>query len=174
MYQSPCGALLLGSYGARLCLCDWEAACRCKGVETRVKRMFHAELVTGESSIVCAAASQLDEYFAGMRRNLSLPLAFAGTDFQRMVWNELLKIDYGTRITYSDVTRLLGLSRAAVRAVANAIGSNVISLFVPCHRVVGSNNRLTGYRGGLAAKEYLLNLEEKICRKDKKEDASLL
>lgn len=108
--------------------------------------------------IIESATAQLDEYFACKRQTFDIPLLFAGTDFQKTVWNTLLSIPYGKTISYGEMARLIGKPRA-VRAVANANGANAISIFAPCHRVIGSDNTLTGYGGGLAVKEYLLKLE---------------
>ena len=91
-----------------------------------------------------------------------MPLLFVGTDFQKNVWQELLKIPYGATITYADLAARLGRPNA-VRAVANANGANAISIFAPCHRVVGSNGTLGGYGGGIEAKRFLLGLEGCNC-----------
>ena len=104
------------------------------------------------------AVRQLDEYFAGRRRAFDLPLLLAGTDFQVKVWNELLNIPFGETISYGDLAQRIGMPKA-VRAVANANGANPLSVFVPCHRVVGSDRSLTGYGGGIEAKRRLLELE---------------
>ena len=101
---------------------------------------------------------ELNEYFAGERRAFDLPIQFAGSDFQCRVWSELMKIPYGTTISYAELARRIGNSKA-VRAVASANATNQISIFVPCHRVIGSNRKLTGYGGGLDAKQALLSLE---------------
>ena len=107
------------------------------------------------------AAIQLDEYFAGKRQTFDLPLSFAGTDFQKKVWNALLTIPYGKTISYGEMACMIGMPKA-IRAVANANGANAISIFAPCHRVIGSDRSLTGYGGGLDVKEYLLKLEKAI------------
>jgi len=104
------------------------------------------------------AVSQLEEYFSGQRREFTVPLEFAGTEFQCRVWSELKKIPYGETVSYAELARRIG-NPAAVRAVAAAVGANPISIFVPCHRVVGSDGSLTGYAGGLDAKRLLLDLE---------------
>lgn len=157
-YNSPCGILKLGSYGDGLCMCDWQVERHCGRVDHRLKRMLNAEFEEMPSGILCEAARQLDEYFAGNRREFYIPLLFAGTDFQKNVWNELLKIPYGETICYRELARRIGVEQA-VRAVANANGANSISIFAPCHRVIGSNRSLTGYAGGLKAKRMLLELE---------------
>lgn len=81
-----------------------------------------------------------------------------GTDFQKKVWNELLNVPFGTTISYGQMAAKIGMPKA-VRAVANANGANSMSIFAPCHRVIGSDRSLTGYGDGLEAKEYLLKLE---------------
>ena len=158
-YQSPCGELILGSYNDELCLCDWTLnAKRREIIDRRIQKILQATYVETESKVIAEVISQLNEYFEGKRREFSVPLLFAGTDFQKMVWNELLNVPYGTTATYLGLSKLLGNSKA-VRAVASANGANAISILVPCHRIIGSNHQLTGYAGGLSAKKFLLKLE---------------
>lgn len=157
-YESPCGVLLLGSFGDNLCLCDWQIEKRRRHVDGRLKRILNAEFEEGTSEVIEQAVRQLDEFFAGKRKVFDLPLLFVGTDFQKKVWRELLNISFGETISYKEMARRIGLP-TAVRAVANANGANSVSIFAPCHRVIGSDNSLTGYGGGLAAKEKLLKLE---------------
>lgn len=99
--------------------------------------------------------TQLDEYFAGRRRDFDLPLNAAGTAFQKRVWAALREIPYGETTSYGKTAAALG-SPDAARAVGLANGQNPISIVVPCHRVVGANGSLTGYGGGLDAKQWLL------------------
>lgn len=157
-YESPCGVLLLGSFGDKLCLCDWQVEKRRSHVDKRLKRILRAEFEEGTSEVIEQALLQLDEFFAGKRREFDVPLLFVGTDFQKTVWNELLKIPFGKTISYGEMAQRIGLPKA-VRAVANANGANSMSIFAPCHRVIGSDRSLTGYGGGLAAKQMLLELE---------------
>jgi len=105
------------------------------------------------------AIAQLDAYFRGGLKEFDLELAPRGTVFQRRVWDELVKIPYGTTTTYGRITAALGLDRSAARAVGGAVGSNPLGIIVPCHRVVGANGSLTGYADGLGNKEALLVLE---------------
>lgn len=121
--------------------------------------MLNARFIEGRSEIIDKAAIQLDEYFAGERKIFDIPLRFSGSPFQNAVWKQLLDIPIGTTLSYGDVAGLIGRP-TAVRAVANAIGANPISIFVPCHRVIGSNHSLSGYEGGIDAKRYLLHLEQ--------------
>ncbi len=108
-----------------------------------------------ETSVLALAARQLTEYFAGARQIFDLPLAPAGTPFQRTVWHALSTIPFAATWSYRDVAHAIGSPRA-VRAVGAANGRNPLAIIVPCHRVIGARGALTGYAGGLAAKEWLL------------------
>ena len=120
--------------------------------------------MTGEYDMPCTpftktalrAIAQLDEYFARERTAFDIPLIFTGTDFQNSVWRELQNIPYGKTVSYGELARKLGCPKA-VRAVAAANGANPISIFVPCHRVIGSDRKLVGYG---EAKKGLLALEQ--------------
>jgi len=113
-----------------------------------------------DSTALREAVGQLRAYFAGELENFDLHLAPEGTPFQQKVWNELLKIPYGETISYGDLARRIGNPNAS-RAVGLANGSNPIPIIIPCHRVIGSNGKLTGYGGGLPIKEKLLALEKR-------------
>jgi len=102
--------------------------------------------------------TQIDEYFNGSRKIFDLPLDLQGTDFQKRVWLELLKIPYGKTISYKELSLKLGDVKA-IRAVGAANGANPVSIIVPCHRVIGSDGSLTGYAGGLWRKKWLLEFE---------------
>lgn len=158
-YGAPCGVLVLGAYGGRLCLCDWEDCGNRVRVRDRLRRRLGAEFAEGESPVTDMAAGELDEYFAGRRREFDVPLLFVGTDFQETVWEALRCIPYGETVSYGELARRIGRPNA-VRGVANANGANAVSIFAPCHRVIGSDSALTGYAGGVAAKEYMLRLEK--------------
>ena len=101
---------------------------------------------------------QLNDYFGGKLKEFSLKFDFAGTDFQRKVWRALAAIPFGETRSYRDIARQIGRPKA-VRAVGAANGRNPISIIVPCHRVIGSNGKLTGFAGGLEAKAFLLKTE---------------
>ncbi|EDS77032.1 methylated-DNA--[protein]-cysteine S-methyltransferase [Clostridium massiliodielmoense] len=111
------------------------------------------------TSILKEASKQLDEYFNGIRKEFDLNIRLEGTEFQKKVWNELLKIPYGEVITYKDIAIRIG-NEKAVRAVGNANNKNKIPIIIPCHRVIGSNRKLVGYLGGLDKKLWLLNHEK--------------
>lgn len=157
-YEAPCGTLLLGSFGDRLCLCDWQTEKHREHVDHRLCRLLDAKFEEGSSEVLDRTINQLDEYFKGNRREFNIPLQFVGTEFQKKVWQALLAIPYGKTVSYGEIARWIGMPKA-VRAVANANGANSMSILAPCHRVIGSDHSLTGYGGGLAVKEYLLKLE---------------
>ena len=148
-YQSPYGELLLGSFGDKLCLCDWMLnEKRRVTVDKRIRQVLHADYEEGTSEVIARAIIQLDEYFACKRTIFDVPLLAVGTEFQRTVWQELQNIPYGKTVSYGELSRKLGNPKA-VRAVAAANGANALSILIPCHRVVGSNHTLIGYAGGL-------------------------
>ena len=159
-YDSPCGRLLLGAFGDQLCLCDWENGWHRSATEARLKKGLKAGFVEKDHEVIEMARKQLDEYFSHERQTFDIPLLFVGTDFQKRVWRALLTIPYGVTVSYADIALQIGMPNA-VRAVANANGANAISIFVPCHRVIGSDKSLTGYGGGLQTKRFLLELESK-------------
>ena len=101
---------------------------------------------------------QLQEYFEGLREEFNLKLNPIGTDFQTKVWDYLSRIPYGKTISYLELSKQLGNTKA-IRAVANANGRNPIWIIIPCHRVIGSDGSLTGYAGGLHRKQWLINHE---------------
>ena len=138
--SSPIGDLTLVASDRGLCAVDWGS--------TRVKRPL-------DNPVLRAAATQLDEYFAGTRRAFDLPLDLRGTLFQNRTWSALAEIPYGTTVSYGEQARRLGVPRAA-RAVGAANGSNPLPIVLPCHRVIGADGALTGYGGGLDVKRWLL------------------
>ena len=105
-------------------------------------------------------SQQLDEYFSGSRKSFDLPLQQSGTSFQQKVWELLLQIPFGKTISYNELSKQYG-DLKAIRAVASANGKNNLAIIVPCHRVIGSNQSLTGYAGGLWRKKWLLEHEAK-------------
>lgn len=159
-YASPCGNLSLGAFEDKLCLCNWTKEKHPGRVDKRLQHQLAPQYVEAPLPILDQAIRELDEYFRGERKQFDLPLLFVGTDFQKRVWQHLLTIPYGQTISYREIAQQLGCP-TSVRAVANANGANAISIFAPCHRVIGSNGSLTGYGGGIEAKKYLLELEGK-------------
>ena len=145
LMNSPIGQLRLVSNGEALTAIEFEDQHGNDGEA-------YSDAVLGQ----CQA--QLEEYFAGERQTFQLPLAAPGTDFQHQVWSALQAIPFGELRSYRDIADSIG-NRKAVRAVGAANGKNPIPIVVPCHRVIGSDGSLTGFAGGLAAKQILLQLE---------------
>lgn len=150
--QSPVGELKLVASGKGLVAVLWQ--------NDNPNRVRLGELVKQDSHpLLIEAERQLREYFEGKRKSFSLALDLRGTSFQRNVWEALLAIPFGQTRSYRDLAKRLG-NPQATRAVGAANGRNPISIIVPCHRVIGSNGKLTGFAGGLEVKARLLELEQ--------------
>lgn len=148
-YDTPAGQLLLMSDGSTLIGAHWVVFKRAPQVALgwiEDKQLFNDII------------RQLDEYFKGVRTQFEVDYRFDGTDFQRSVWKELTKIPYGASSSYAAIAATIGKPKA-VRAVGTAVGSNPISIIVPCHRVLTSTGAIGGYAGGLASKMTLLDTE---------------
>jgi len=152
--DSPVGRLRLIANEKALVAVLWE--------NEQPKRIQLAELVVEpEHPVLLQVRQQLEEYFEGNRQRFDIPLDFAGTEFQKLVWTELLKIPYGQTRSYGEIAQAIGRPKA-MRAVGAANGRNPISIIAPCHRVIGASGALTGFAGGLDNKTILLNLEKNI------------
>jgi len=149
--QSPVGELTLVGRGERLAAILWEND---KPTRVRLGEMSPDP----DSPVLRETERQLNEYFAGKRKQFEVELDFTGTDFQKRVWAALLTIPFGETRSYSEIALQLGDIKA-MRAVGAANGKNPISIIAPCHRVIGASGELTGFAGGLKAKELLLTLE---------------
>lgn len=148
-YQSPVGILKIGgteNYISEISFVNDE------------KEHFQS---SGNSALLNVCVEELIEYFNGKRLSFDLPVHQNGTDFQTKVWNELLNINFGKTISYLTLAKRLG-NPACIRAAASTNGKNKICIIVPCHRVVGSNQQLVGFSGGLWRKRWLLEHENKI------------
>jgi methylated-DNA-[protein]-cysteine S-methyltransferase len=150
---SPVGTLTLVASDTGLVAILWE-----DDAPDRVRLGALAD--TPDHPLLVQAEQELADYFAGRRTRFSVPLDMRGTDFQTMVWKALLTIPFGETRSYADIAAQIGRP-TATRAVGAANGRNPISIITPCHRVIGAKGTLTGFAGGLAAKEYLLGLESK-------------
>jgi methylated-DNA-[protein]-cysteine S-methyltransferase len=149
--SSPVGELTLVASAQGLAAILWE-----NDSPRRVRLNITAQ--DPSHPVLLETERQLGEYFAGTRQRFTVPLDFAGTQFQRDVWQALLTIPFGQTRSYGQIAQQLGNPKA-VRAVGAANGKNPISIIAPCHRVIGSTGKLTGFAGGLEAKAYLLELE---------------
>ncbi len=157
-FKTPLGELILGDYQHRLCLCDWKFRKSRAAIDKRIKVGLKTTFMEENSPLLEDAKSQLNHYFDKKLKVFDLPLLTIGTEFQKKVWDALLEIPFGETETYSGLSEKLG-SPEAIRAIAMANGANAISIFIPCHRVVGKSGDLVGYAGGLPAKLKLLELE---------------
>jgi len=155
--ESPVGPLLLVASGNSLVAILWKDE-KPGRVPLTGRSDSRPQISDPGHPILLETQRQLEEYFAGRRQVFTVKLSFLGTDFQQRVWNALLTIPYGETRSYAQLAAQIGQPRA-VRAVGAANGSNPLSIIVPCHRVVGSTGKLTGFAGGLEAKAYLLALE---------------
>jgi AraC family transcriptional regulator of adaptative response/methylated-DNA-[protein]-cysteine methyltransferase len=156
--ETPLGPMLAIANDAGLHVLDWVNR---RGLEreiVRLRKRTQGVIVPGQHPILAEARRQIGEYFLGARRTFDLPVETHGTPFQRAVWAALKALPHGTITSYSALAGTLGVPRA-VRAVARANGDNFRSIVVPCHRVVGVDGALTGYGGGLARKQWLLDFE---------------
>ena len=150
--ESPLGRLKLVASDKGLVAILWE--------KDNPRRVPLSNLVENDQHpVLVETQRQLEEYFAGKRKSFSIALDMRGTRFQKEVWEALLAIPYGETRSYGQLAKQLGKPRAT-RAVGAANGRNPVSIIVPCHRVVGSSGKLTGFAGGLEAKAHLLSLEK--------------
>jgi AraC family transcriptional regulator of adaptative response/methylated-DNA-[protein]-cysteine methyltransferase len=157
--ESPIGPLLLGTNSRGLCCLEFAEPSRLTGHLVRLRRRFAAPVVPGEHATLERAKDQLRRYFAGELRQFDLPLDYPGTEFQRRVWEGLLRIPYGATCSYEALAEAVG-SPGCQRAVGRANGQNSLVIVVPCHRVVNKGGQLGGYGGGLWRKRFLLDLEQ--------------
>ena len=151
--DSPVGKLKLVASDKGLAAILWE--------KEKPNRVRLGEMVESPRHLVLLETErQLRQYFAGKRSEFDVPLDIRGTEFQRAVWEALLAIPFGETRTYAQIAKQLG-NPTATRAVGAAIGRNPLCIIAPCHRVLGSSGKLTGFAGGLETKAHLLKLESK-------------
>ncbi|WP_073083129.1 bifunctional transcriptional activator/DNA repair enzyme AdaA [Chitinophaga jiangningensis] len=158
--ETPLGTMIACATKEGICLLEFTDR---KMLETELKsiaKLLNATIVQGNNPHFELLQMQLGEYFKGERKEFSVPLHTPGTAFQQKVWKALQSIEYGQTRSYREQAITID-SPESVRAVANANGMNRVSLLIPCHRVIGSDGKLTGYGGGLWRKKYLLELEER-------------
>ena len=166
--ESPIGPLVAGATAQGVCLLEFTERRMLEAQFTTLRRKFRCAIVPGSNAHLARLEMELAEYFRGQRHRFTVALDFPGTEFQRRVWEELLRIPYGATTTYKDLARTLGAPRA-FRAVGHANGLNRVAIVIPCHRVVGHDGKLGGYGGGLWRKQRLLELESGQGRLDKVE-----
>jgi AraC family transcriptional regulator, regulatory protein of adaptative response / methylated-DNA-[protein]-cysteine methyltransferase len=157
--DTPLGPMLAAALNEGICLLEFTDR---KMLETELKFLsakLNASILPGENAHLATLEAQLAEYFAGQRKDFTVPLVTPGTGFQNRVWEALQEIPYGEVKSYKEQAVAIG-QPASVRAVANANGMNRIAILIPCHRVIGSDGSLTGYGGGIWRKKALLELEK--------------
>ncbi|XZF14740.1 methylated-DNA--[protein]-cysteine S-methyltransferase [Chitinophagaceae bacterium MMS25-I14] len=158
--KKPVGMMRTTATDEGICLFDFQYRKATDGILSRIQKGLSVDFEEGEHPHIDLLEKQVQEYFAGTRREFDLPLHMVGTDFQKQVWNGLLQIPYGTTRSYKKQSIFLG-NEKAIRAVAHANGENGIAIIIPCHRVIGENGSLVGYGGGLPNKKWLLEHERK-------------
>ncbi len=159
-HKTKIGELILGSFDVQLCLLDFRYRKMRKTVDNRIKNGLNVDFIEQNDLTLIETRRQINEYLAGNRESFHIPLLMVGTDFQKSVWNELIKIPYGSTSTYLQLAKNLNNPKA-VRALASANGANAIALAIPCHRIIESNGDLGGYGGGLIVKRRLIELERR-------------
>lgn len=161
-YTSPAGELTVVCAQGAVRLCDWNCsrllASHLKALTSAIPDAIDSG-TEDDKALMLTVSGELDSYFRGEGRGFSVPAAPVGTQFRQAVWQELRHIPYGTVVSYAGIARRLGKPGAA-RAVGAACGANPVSIIIPCHRVVSAAGSLTGYAGGIRAKEFLLRLEK--------------
>jgi AraC family transcriptional regulator of adaptative response/methylated-DNA-[protein]-cysteine methyltransferase len=158
--ETPLGVMIAGATDEGVCLLEFSDRRMLNTEYKDLAKYFNTTIQEGENKHFNILRKQLKEYFEGSRKEFSVPLVTPGTTFQQAVWKELMNIQYGTTRSYQEQSVALG-KPDSIRAVANANGMNRISIIIPCHRVIGSDGRLTGYGGGLNRKRWLIDHEKK-------------
>lgn len=157
-YKTAIGELIIGSFENQICVLDFRYRKMRSSVDKRLQTGLDAVYLEKEMPILRVAHLQVTAYLNGSRNEFTLPFKMVGTPFQTSVWEALLTIPYGTTLSYLELAKKIGYKKA-VRAVATANGANALALVIPCHRVIGSDNKLVGYAGGIPVKKRLLKLE---------------
>ena len=153
----PCGTLLIAADHGALVYCNWDTHEVSNSLQRKLKEASCSE-IPEDRNVIEQTLMQMEEYLSGNLQNFQLPVHLVGTEFQKQVWQELLKIPYSSTISYKELATRIGNPKG-VRAVAQACGANPLAIIIPCHRVVGSAGRIGGYSGGLDKKIWLLNHE---------------
>jgi AraC family transcriptional regulator of adaptative response/methylated-DNA-[protein]-cysteine methyltransferase len=163
-FETPLGLMVAGAAEEGICLLEFSDRRMLNTEYKDLTRLLKTTIEEGENKHTRAIRKQLRQYFAGKRKEFTVPLLTPGTAFQQAVWKELQKIPFGSTRSYQEQAEVLN-KPDAVRAIANANGMNRISIVIPCHRVIGSDGSLTGYGGGLKRKKWLLDHERKYSGK---------
>lgn len=155
---SPLGEMTAGASEKGICFLEWHDRGGVDRIKARVEKRYRRQVVSGENQHLEKLRDELARYFEGKLSTFTVQLDIAGTEFERTVWKQLLKIPYGETRSYGQMA--VDLNRpGAQRAVGRANGANYVSIVIPCHRVIEATGKLRGYGGGLWRKEWLLKLE---------------
>ena len=161
--ETPIGPMIAGSREGALILLEFTDRRRMETQIETLRKRLEAAFLPEDDAVIRQTRRELDEYFAGKRRDFTIPLDYPGTPFETKVWTELLRIPYGETRSYEELAEITS-SKGAVRAVGSANGRNRIAIVIPCHRVVNKSGALVGYGGGLWRKQALLALEQGLPR----------
>lgn len=157
--ESPFGPLLAAATSEGVCLLEFTGRRRLDCQLSRLRKYFQCAIIPGENEHITKLRRELKEYFGAKRQKFSTKLVYPGTPFEEKVWNVLLKIPYGSTVSYEEIAKMTGSPKSS-RAVGRANGFNRVSIVIPCHRVINKNGELGGYGGGLWRKKMLLALEQ--------------
>lgn len=163
--ETPLGKMIVCATNKGICLLEFIDRKKLDGQFEKLSKELNATIIEEECMHFDLLRKELNAYFNNELKEFTVPLDLVGTEFQKKVWQALLTIPYGKTTSYMQQSEAIG-NPLSVRAVANANGMNKIAIIVPCHRVIGSNGKLTGYAGGLERKRALLNLEKGITEKN--------
>lgn len=163
--DTPLGEMIACATDKGICLLEFNDRKKLNGQFQKLSKELDAAIVIEENTHFDLLRKELAAYFNDELKEFTVPLDLVGTEFQKKVWQALLTIPYGKTVSYLQQSEAMG-NPLSIRAVANANGMNKIAIIVPCHRVIGSNGKLTGYAGGLERKRALLNLEKGITEKN--------
>lgn len=165
---TPLGPMLAAGNDAGLCLLEFADRKMLPRQFQRIAKLYGCPILPGTHALLQQTAEQLEQYFAGTRRQFDLPLCHEGSTFQTAVWNQLRQIPFGETRSYQQLAQALGRPTAS-RAVGRTNGDNRLAILIPCHRVVRSDGHLCGYAGGLWRKKWLLEHEQKVVRESEGE-----
>ncbi len=158
VFSTPLGKMIAAGYKNRLCRLEFLGRKKPSAILKPIAERLKTEMSGGKSPILDETRKQLKMYFDGRLKKFNLPVELIGTDFQRSVWRQLTRIPQGKTVNYGKIAERIGKPKGA-RAAGMAIGSNPISIVVPCHRVIGKSGDLVGFGGGLWRKKWLLKHE---------------
>jgi AraC family transcriptional regulator of adaptative response/methylated-DNA-[protein]-cysteine methyltransferase len=156
--STPLGPMYAGATDEGICMLEFVDRRMLETEFGDLQKLLNAEILWAENQHIIQVRKELQEYFSGTRKKFDVSLVFIGSDFQKQAWKSLTEIPYGKTVSYQQQALNIGKPNC-VRAVANANGMNRIAIIIPCHRVIGSNGKLTGYGGGIERKRWLISHE---------------